>query len=105
MMFICYKPSEKGNSKPKSKEEVLEQQNKEEKKTKEVHFTVGCSAVYHSHLTVNADLTQEEVLKYIQDHLSEAPVNDLEWLNDDEAEEAVTMTDIRNIDEFRKEEV
>ena len=71
--------------------------------TKSVTFTVGCMALYKGSMDVPANLTQEEVLSHIREHLNDIPVNDLEWLSDLAPEEAVTMEDIYNINEFKEE--
>lgn len=64
----------------------------------EIPFTVACTAVYHSSIKVPGSLkgNHEEILKYVQSHLDEAPVNDLEWISDLEPEDAVMMEDIKD---------
>lgn len=66
-----------------------------------VKFKVACTAVYNSELEVPNKIVNDEkaVLEYIQTHLDECNVQDLEWLNDLDAEEAVTAEDIRYIED------
>ena len=40
----------------------------------------------------------EEILEYIHSHLDECAVSELEWLNDFDPEDAVTMEDIRYVE-------
>ena len=63
---------------------------------KRIIFNVFCSATYQSYLDVNDDfchndktlddLDINDVLYYIKEHLHEAPINNLEWLDDIDVE-------------------
>lgn len=66
-----------------------------------VKFTVACTAMYHSELEIPDEIknNEEEVLQYIRENLDQCPVDELEWLNDFEPNDAVTMEDIRYIDD------
>lgn len=68
------------------------------KKTKTVRFNATCIATYKGALEVPEDLSQEEVLDYILNHLGEVPAYGLEYIGD--TEEPVTIEDIQNIDDF-----
>lgn len=65
-----------------------------------VKFKVGCIAVYDSELEIPDNIANDEkaVLDYIHTHLDECNVQDLEWLNDLDPEEAVTAEDIRYVE-------
>lgn len=66
---------------------------------KTVKFDVVCTAMYTSSLDIPDAIAEDEekVLKYIRTHLDECSVNDLDWIEDLDPEEAVTMEDIRFI--------
>lgn len=70
---------------------------------KKVRFNVGCMAVYQGELEVFDNLTEEEILEEIHDRLDEVMVNNLEWLNDLDPEDAVTMDDIYSIEDYKEE--
>ena len=65
-----------------------------------VKFGVTCTAVYQSKLDVPDEIKNDEkaILEYIHEHLEECPVEDLEWLNDMDPEEAVTAEDIKYVE-------
>ena len=65
-----------------------------------VKFKVACIAVYDSELEIPDNIANDEkaVLDYIHTHLDECNVQDLEWLNDLDPDEAVTAEDIRYIE-------
>lgn len=65
-----------------------------------VKFKVGCIAVYDSELEIPDDIANDEkaILDYIHTHLDECNVQDLEWLNDLDPDEAVTAEDIRYVE-------
>ena len=65
-----------------------------------VKFSVTCTAVYQSELDVPDEIKndKEAVLEYIHEHLEECPVEDLEYLDDLDPEDAVTAEDIRYVD-------
>ena len=64
-------------------------------------FKVACVAVYDSELEIPNEISNDEkaILEYIHNHLDECNVQDLEWLNDLDPDEAVTMEDIRYVEE------
>lgn len=66
-----------------------------------VHFTVTCTATYDSELAIPKDIANDKnaVLKYIHENLENACIADLQWSNDLEPDEAVTLDDIRYIEE------
>ncbi len=70
---------------------------------KKVKFTVMCNAIYQSELELpdGIDATNNDaVLEYIRDNLSDAPVNEIEWLSDlEDTDSAVTKEDIKSIEE------
>ena len=70
---------------------------------KKVKFTVMCNAIYKSELELpdGIDATNKDaVLEYIRNNLSDAPVNEIEWLSDlEDTDSAVTKEDIRSIEE------
>lgn len=68
--------------------------------TVKVKFSVGCMAVYSSELDIPKEIKddEEEVLKYIRDHLNDCSVEDLTFLGDLDPEDAVTMEDIKYIE-------
>lgn len=68
---------------------------------KKVKFSVACTAVYRSELTVDGNLTDEEILEEIHNRLEEAPIEDLQWISDWEPEEAVRMEDIFEVKELK----
>lgn len=61
-----------------------------------VRFNVGCMAVYQSELEIPDEIIDDEkaTLEYIHTHLCDCNVGELEWINDLEPEDAVTMEDI-----------
>ena len=65
-----------------------------------VKFKVACIAVYDSELEIPDNIANDEkaVLDYIHTHLDECKIQDLEWLNDLDSDEAVTAEDIRYIE-------
>ena len=66
-----------------------------------VKFTVACTAVYQSELEIPKEIENDKkaILEYIHSHLDECNVEKLEWLNDLEPEDAVTMEDIRYVEQ------
>lgn len=67
-----------------------------------VKFSVVCTAIYESELELPDDVDtndQEEVLGFIRDSLSDVPVGEMNWLEDLDPDEAVTLEDIRSIEE------
>ena len=66
-----------------------------------VKFKVCCMAVYDSNLDIPDEIINDDkkILNYIREHLNECKVDNLEWLEDLNPEEAVTMEDIRYISE------
>ncbi len=72
----------------------------------QVDFSVMCTALYESSLEVPNEIAKdrEKTLQYIREHLSEAPVADVEWLSDIEPENAVTAEDIKSITGLDEEE-
>ena len=65
-----------------------------------VKFKVACIAVYDSELEIPNDITNDEkaILNYIHENLDKCEIQDLEWLNDLDPDEAVTAEDIRYIE-------
>lgn len=65
-----------------------------------VKFKVACIAVYNSELEIPKEIADDKdaILKYIHEHLDDCNVEDLEWLNDLDYEEAVTQNDIRYVE-------
>ena len=65
----------------------------------QVNFTAMCMATYQSALEVPDDIARDrdKALKYVRDHLNDAPVADVEWLEDVDPYEAVTEEDIKSI--------
>lgn len=61
---------------------------------KEIIFNVCCSGVYQTHLIVDDDFVNEtdinkmsdeefyKVLKFVNDNLDDAPLDDIEWIAD-----------------------
>lgn len=70
---------------------------------KKVKFSVSCMAIYQGELKVDDNLTEEEILEEIHNRLDEVPVDDLEWLNDLNPEDAVAMDDIYSIEDCKEE--
>ena len=66
-----------------------------------VKFKVACVAIYDSELEIPNEISNDKkaILEYIHNHLDECNVRDLEWLNDLDPDEAVTMEDIRYVEE------
>ena len=71
---------------------------------RKAYFSVSCTATYQSELKIPDSVKEGEELSYIRDHLSDCNVEDLEWLNDLDPEDAVTEEDIRSIEEIEPEE-
>ena len=71
-----------------------------------VKFSVACTAVYQSELEIPDEIkdNKEKILEYIHDHLDEAKVDELEWLNDLDPDDAVTIDDIKYIETNDKED-
>lgn len=67
-----------------------------------VKFNVACTAVYRSELEIPKEIENDEkaILEYIHSHLDECKVEELEWLNDLDPEDAVTMEDIRYVEQL-----
>ncbi len=65
-----------------------------------VKFKVACTAVYDSELEIPKEIVDDKdaILKYIHEHLNDCNVEDLEWLNDLDPDEAVTQEDIRYVE-------
>lgn len=65
-----------------------------------VKFKVTCICVYDSELEIPKEIADDKdaILKYIHEHLDDCNVEDLEWLNDLNPEEAVTQNDIRYVE-------
>lgn len=65
-----------------------------------VKFKVACIAVYDSELEIPNDIVNDEkaILNYIHENLDKCEIQDLEWLNDLDPDEAVTTEDIRYIE-------
>lgn len=65
-----------------------------------VKFSVACTAIYQSELEIPNEIKNdnEAILEYIHSHLDECSVDELEWLNDLEPEDAVTIEDIRYVE-------
>lgn len=65
-----------------------------------VKFKVTCIAVYDSELEIPNDIANDEkaILNYIHENLDKCEIQDLEWLNDLDPDEAVTAEDIRYIE-------
>ena len=61
-----------------------------------VKFKVACIAVYDSELEIPKEIAdnKDEILEYIHEHLNDCNVEDLEWINDLDPDEAVTQEDI-----------
>lgn len=63
-----------------------------------VKFHVGCIGIYQSELDVPEEIIEKgEVLKYIREHLSDAPCKEIDWLEDLEPTKAVEEDDIIDI--------
>nr|DAJ69614.1 MAG TPA: hypothetical protein [Caudoviricetes sp.] len=64
-----------------------------------VEFFVTCIATYESELAIPNDIANDKnaVLEYIHEHLENACIADLQWSNDLEPDEAVTLDDIKYI--------
>lgn len=65
-----------------------------------VKFTAGCIASYYSELEIPDSIKDNkyEVLDYIREYIDDAPVIDLEFLNDFEGDESVEYDDIISIE-------
>ena len=65
-----------------------------------VKFSVACTAIYQSELDIPNEIKNDDeaILEYIHSHLDECVVDELEWLNDLDPEDAVTMEDIRCVE-------
>nr|DAW00188.1 MAG TPA: hypothetical protein [Caudoviricetes sp.] len=66
-----------------------------------VKFFVTCIATYESELPIPKDIANDKnaVLAYIHENLDNACIADLQWSNDLELDEAVTLDDIKYIEE------
>ncbi len=66
-----------------------------------VYFSVNCTAFYNTELelpdSIDVD-NMQEILKYIRNHLEECPVHELEWAKDLEPNKAVTIEDIKEVE-------
>lgn len=72
---------------------------------KSVKFSVACMAAYYGTMEVDSNLSDEEMLNYIREHLDEVPVENLTWIEDYEPESAITEEDIISIsDEYEDNE-
>ena len=67
--------------------------------SKEVNFSVMCHATYQSKMTVPDEYceSRESILEYIRENLADAPVLEIEYLSDIDADAAVTDEDIYSI--------
>lgn len=63
-------------------------------KKKSVKFSVACMACYYGTMEVDSNLSEEEIVNYIREHIDEVPCENLTWLEDYEPETAVTEDDI-----------
>ncbi len=63
---------------------------------KDVKISGVCLAAYNGSLTVPAELEGEDLVEYINEHRSEIPVSDLEWISEDGLED-YTEEDIREV--------
>lgn len=50
--------------------------------TKTLNVTVLCQACYNSSIEVPDELSREEALDYVKEHLSDIPLGDLEYVTD-----------------------
>lgn len=66
-----------------------------------VHFIVTCIATYESELDIPKDIVNDKnaILTYIHENLENASIDALEWSNDLETDKAVTLDDIKYIEE------
>lgn len=70
---------------------------------KKVHFNVGCLAIYPSSIVIPDEIENDykAILTYIQEHLTECNVEgDIKWIQDLEPENAVTIDDIGQIEDY-----
>lgn len=67
--------------------------------SKKVNFSVMCHAVYQSEMTIPDEYceSRESILEYIRENLDDAPILEIEYLSDIDAEAAVTDEDIYSI--------
>ena len=73
-------------------------------KKKLVKFSVACMACYYGTIEIDSNLSEEEIVNYIREHLDEIPCEDLTWVEDYEPEAAVTEEDILEIsDEYEED--
>lgn len=65
-----------------------------------VKFKVACTAIYDSELEIPNNIASDKnaILNYIHENLDKCEIQDLEWLNDLDPDEAVTAEDIRYIE-------
>lgn len=65
-----------------------------------VKFNVACTAVYQSELEIPNEIKNDykAILEYIRLHLNECPVFEMEWINDFDPEDAVTIEDIKYVE-------
>lgn len=63
---------------------------------KNVKFKVSCVAIYTSELPISDEIAdnKKSILEYIHNHLSECNIENLEWINDLDSDDAVTQEDI-----------
>ena len=66
-------------------------------KKKLVKFSVACMACYYGTMEVDSNLSEEEMVNYIREHLSEVPTENLTWIENYEPEAAVTEEDIISV--------
>lgn len=71
---------------------------------KEIVFNVFCSGVYQTHLIIDDDFCHgnlyqmsdddfRKVFEYVNEHLDEAPIGKIEWINDID----VSVDDIKGV--------
>lgn len=69
---------------------------------KTVNFSATCIATYNSSLKVPDEIHDDQMVDYIKKHLSEAPVEDLEYVGD--TDKPLTEEDIISIENNDDEE-
>jgi hypothetical protein len=60
-------------------------EDEENPNTKEVRFRVWCQASYNTSLQVPKDLSGDKLIEYCEDHLGEAPLSTLHYLEDSDS--------------------
>ena len=67
--------------------------------SKKVNFSVMCHAIYQSEMAIPDEYceSRESILEYIRENLDDAPILEIEYLSDIDAEAAVTDEDIYSI--------